>query len=109
MHELAITESVVSGVSDHVGDARVVRVVLEIGRLSGVVPEAVRFCFPVCAEGTTLEGAVLDIVEIPGRGLCRACGAEAELEDPIPLCHCGSADLELLAGQELRVREVEVI
>ena len=109
MHELAITEAVVEGVSEQVGDARVTRVVLEIGRLSGVVPDAIRFCFDVCAQGTRLDGATLDIVVVPGRGRCRACRAETALEDALPLCSCGSADVELLAGRELRVREVEVI
>jgi hydrogenase nickel incorporation protein HypA/HybF len=108
MHELAITEQIVSGVSERVGDQRVTRVVLEIGRLSGVVPDAVRFCFDLCAEGTSLAGARLDIVQLSGRGRCRACGEEAEIDDPLALCGCGSADLDVRGGQELRIREVEV-
>ena len=54
-------------------DAPVRRVRLEIGRLSGVVPDAVRFCFDLVAAGTTLEGAVLEIDEPGGR--VRAGGA----------------------------------
>lgn len=108
MHELAITESVVAAVSDHVGTARVMRVQLQIGKLSGVVPDSVRFCFDICTEGTALAGARLDIVETPGRAQCRDCEATIELHDPIALCSCGSANLQLLAGQELRIVEVEV-
>lgn len=109
MHELAITESTVAGVSEQVGDARVTRVVLEIGRLSGIVPDAIRFCFDLCAEGTTLAGAELEIVPIAGHARCRDCGAEADVDDLLDLCPCGSADLELRRGQELRIREVEVV
>ncbi len=109
MHELAITESVVAGVSEHVGNARVTRIVLEIGKLSGVAPDAVRFCFDVCSEGTALEGAVLQIDEIPARARCRDCRTALELEDFVALCGCGSANLEFLSGQELKVREVEVV
>ena len=109
MHELAITESVVAGVSERVGDARVTRVVLEIGRLSGVAPEAVRFCFDLCARGTPLEDATLEIVPVAGRARCRDCGGEPEMEDWLSLCGCGSADLELIQGRELRIRAVEVI
>jgi hydrogenase nickel incorporation protein HypA/HybF len=108
MHELAITESVVAAVSDHVGPARVIRVQLLIGKLSGVVPDSVRFCFDVCTAGTALAGAQLDIVETPGRAQCRDCQADVELEDPLALCACGSANLAFLAGQELRITEVEV-
>jgi hydrogenase nickel incorporation protein HypA/HybF len=108
VHELAITESVVAGVVEHVGDARVTRVVLEIGRLSGVVPDAIRFCFDFCTEGTTLAGAQLDIVSIPGFARCRTCGREVDVDDLLALCGCGSADLDVRRGQELRIREVEV-
>jgi hydrogenase nickel incorporation protein HypA/HybF len=108
VHELAITESLVGAVVEHVGAAKVLRVQLVIGRLSGVVPDAVRFCFDVCAEGTSLAGAQLDIVEAPGRAQCRDCQASVELDDLIALCPCGSANLQLLSGQELRLSEVEV-
>jgi hydrogenase nickel incorporation protein HypA/HybF len=108
MHELAITESVVAAISDRVGRSRVVRLRLEIGRLSGVVADSVRFCFDVCAAGTPLEGATLEIVETPGRALCRDCREETAVDDGILLCACGGANLELLGGTELRIDEVEV-
>jgi len=109
MHELAITESIVASVSEHVAGAKVTRVVLEIGKRSGVVPDSVRFCFDVCALGTALEGARLDVIEIPARAQCRDCQAELVLDDIIALCDCGSANLIFLSGEELRITEVEVI
>lgn len=108
VHELALTESVVTTVADRLGGARVAVVTLQIGRLSGVVADSVRFCFDLCTEGTTLEGARLDIREVPGRGRCRVCQAETELADLIALCPCGSADIDILSGQELRIEQVEV-
>jgi hydrogenase nickel incorporation protein HypA/HybF len=56
VHELAITESVIEAITDRVGDIKVTRVLLEIGKLSGVVPDAVRFCFDIAADGTPLAG-----------------------------------------------------
>lgn len=108
MHELAVTQSVVDGVTERLGESRVTRVVLEIGAISGVVPDAVRFCFEICAAGTTLEGARLDIVHVPARARCRSCAEELVLADGIGLCSCGSADLQFVAGQELRIQAVEV-
>jgi hydrogenase nickel incorporation protein HypA/HybF len=108
MHELAVTESIVAAITERLGDAQIARVVLEVGRLSGVVPEAVRFCFDVCTQGTALDGAVLDIVTLPGRARCSTCAAEAEVDDLLAICACGSISLEVMAGQELRIREVEV-
>lgn len=108
MHELSITESVIAAVTDKVGDRKVERVALAVGKLSGVVADSVYFYFDLCAEGTPLEGAKLEIIEVPGRALCRSCANEVELEDMIALCPCGSADLEILAGEDLRIKEVEV-
>lgn len=108
VHELAITQSVVAQISQRVGDAKVTRVVLEIGRLSGVVSDSVRFCFDICAQDTTLEGAQLEIVQTPGRARCRQCDASFDIEDLLALCQCGSMDFELIGGQELKIREVEI-
>ena len=109
MHELAITEEVVRIVGERAGARKVRRVVLEIGKLSSVLPEAVRFCFDLCAEGSPAEGAVLEIVEPPGRARCRECGGEVALERPFGRCACGCSDLEWLSGDELKVREMEVL
>jgi len=109
MHELPITESVVDAILEHVGDAKVISVQLEIGKLSGVVPDAVRFCFDIVCAGTPLEGARLDIVEPEGSARCRDCHAEFPLAELVPLCPCGSVDVEITGGQQLRVRSVEVV
>ena len=108
MHELGITEEIVALVVEHARGARVIAVVLEIGKLTAVLPEAVRFCFELCSAGTVLEGARLEIIETPGRARCRACGTEVVLERPFGFCDCGGTDLEWLSGEELRVKEMEV-
>lgn len=109
MHELGITQEIVALAAEHSGGARVRRVVLEIGKLAAVLPDAVRFCFDLCSEGTAVEGAELEIIETPGRARCRACGCEVTLDRPIGRCACGGTDLEWLAGQELRLKELEVV
>jgi hydrogenase nickel incorporation protein HypA/HybF len=109
VHELAITESIVAAVVERMAGTPVRRVRLEIGRLSGVVPDAVRFCFDLVTAGTTLDGAVLEIDEPGGRVACRRCTARFDTDDVLALCPCGSADVELLAGRELRIRSVEVV
>jgi hydrogenase nickel incorporation protein HypA/HybF len=108
MHELAITESIVTAITERMGDAPIRRVRVQVGRLSGVVPGALRFCFELAAEGTTLDGAELEIISSPGRGQCRACHAEFDTDDLLVICRCGSVDIEVTGGQELLIREVEV-
>jgi hydrogenase nickel incorporation protein HypA/HybF len=108
MHEVSLTACIVDSIRERLPDERVTRVRLRIGALIAVEPEALRFCFDVCTRGTLLEGAALEIEEVAARGRCRACGDEGDLDGGLPLCRCGSADLDLLAGGELRIREVEI-
>ncbi len=57
MHELGIAQEIVAIVARHAGDARVTRVVLEIGQHALILPDSIRFCFDLCSEGTVVEGA----------------------------------------------------
>jgi hydrogenase nickel incorporation protein HypA/HybF len=109
VHELAIAESVVEAVLDRTGDARVTVLRLVVGRLSGVVPDALRFCVDLAATGTPIEGADLVIDEPPGRAHCTGCGTDFDVDDLVLLCPCGSADVTVTAGRELLVRSVEVV
>ena len=109
MHELAVTQEIVERLREKAGARRILRVVLVIGKLSLILPDAVRFCFELCAEGTPAEGAVLEIEEPAGRARCRACGTEFPLERPFGRCVCGSTDLDWLSGEELKIREMEVV
>lgn len=81
---------------------------LEIGRLSGVVPDAVRFCFDVVTAGTPLQGACIDIVEPPGSAHCLDCDGVFETDDLILLCACGSANVKVVGGDQLLIKTVEV-
>lgn len=108
MHEVALAQEIVAIVSDRIRSGQVIRLVLHIGKLAAVSPDAVRFCFTACTEGTRLEGATLDIVEVPGIARCRGCDARIELLRPFGICACGSSDLEWLSGEELVIKQVEV-
>jgi len=108
MHELGITQNIVAIVAEHAQGTKVKRVILEIGKLSAVLPDAIQFCFDICSQGTILQGAILEILEIPGLARCRQCGAEILLEQPFGICHCGSKQLGLIAGEELKIKEIEI-
>ncbi len=109
MHELSITQSIVESVAEKVGDRQVTCVRLEIGKLSGVVVESIRFCFDLVADDTPLQGARLEITEPSGRARCRSCGHGFDTDDPVVLCpSCGDADVEVSAGRDLRILSVQV-
>lgn len=109
MHELAVTESIVEACSARARGARVLRVTLEIGTLSCVMPEALRFCFEAAVPGTPLEDSELEIIRIPAWSRCRDCGADVRMTDVLATCDCGSVDLERpQGGDELRIRSMEI-
>jgi len=108
VHELAIAEGLVDAVTERLPGQRIRCVRLEIGPLSGVVADSVRFCFDLVAEGTSLEGAALEITEPPAACHCRACGADFELSGPLALCPCGSAQVAVLTGADLKITSVLV-
>jgi hydrogenase nickel incorporation protein HypA/HybF len=108
VHELSIVESVIEQIAERLGHTPIELVRLEIGELSGVVPDAIRFCFDVAAEGSTVAGARLEIVEVAARCVCRGCDAEFRPADKLLLCQCGCADVAIVAGEELRIASVGV-
>lgn len=112
MHEMSLAESVLQIIEDtaRVQPFKCVRsVVLEIGVLSAVEPEAMIFCFDAVTRGSIAEGARLEIVEVPGTGWCMECGKNVKLSERYGLCpECGDARVEITSGNELRVRDMEV-
>ncbi len=108
MHELGITQNIVSIVAEHAKGRPVNRVVLEIGALSGIMTDAISFCFDVVAKGTPLEGATLEIRCIEARARCRSCGTEFVQEALFSPCPCGSHGVARLTGEELKIKEYEL-
>jgi len=109
MHEMSITQGIIDLCLEHAGLRRVRSLNVEIGELSSAVPEAIEFCFEACSRETLLEGAVLNIIRVPGMGQCLECGRETPLTELYGSCgHCGSHRVAIVSGEELRVREIEV-
>ena len=108
MHELGITRNIVSIVEEAAKGRRVQRVTLDVGQFCGVAPDAILFCFDIVAKGTLLDGARLDIQKIAGRARCRSCGEAFDTATLYQACACGSRAIERLAGEELKIREMEI-
>jgi hydrogenase nickel incorporation protein HypA/HybF len=109
MHELAITQSIVDLVVERTTGRQVGLVRVEVGVLSGVVPDSMQFCYELISSGTTLEGSRLVIEKTPGSAHCRSCDQNFVLNDLILLCPCGSADVDIVTGRELRILSVELV
>jgi len=111
MHEFSIVQSIVdialeSASVNHVDHISAVEV--EVGKASGVVPEAMEFAWEAAITGTLLSKALLKITQIPLTVKCGICQQQyrpEEIYDPCP--GCGEINPEILAGKELRVVAIE--
>jgi hydrogenase nickel incorporation protein HypA/HybF len=108
MHELSLAQSVVDAVLERLPDAVISSVVLQVGKLSGIAPDALRFCFELVTVDTALSGAVLEISQPDGLARCQDCQEDFELDSLILLCACGSADVQIVSGDQLLISSVKV-
>jgi hydrogenase nickel incorporation protein HypA/HybF len=109
---MALAESVLGIIEDYAqreSFRRVKTVRLEIGRMAGVELEAMRFCFDAVTRGSVAERATLDIVVVPGSGWCMKCSEPVELAELYGECpRCGSSQVQVTSGTQMRVKELEV-
>ncbi len=112
MHEMSLAEGILQILEESAAKERfqqVKTVFLEIGKLSHVEVESLRFCFDAVVKNSVAEGARLEIVEVPGQAWCMPCSESVSvntLYDPCP--KCGGYQLTMTGGDEMRVKELEV-
>jgi hydrogenase nickel incorporation protein HypA/HybF len=112
MHELSIANALVDQVCEEAvsrGDARVTRISVRMGVLSGIA-KALHFCFPSAARGTLCEGATLHIEDVPLTVFCSHC---QEVKSPAALYNfrcpdCGRPTPKVLTGREMQLVSIEL-
>ncbi len=114
MHELSVAVSIVEAVEEELArnpEARVTRVMVRVGTLSGVAAEALEFAWSSAVEGTRLMGAALEIELVEVVAWCPRCENETPVVERYLLrCPaCGEATPEIREGRELEIRAVEVV
>jgi hydrogenase nickel incorporation protein HypA/HybF len=113
MHEMTIAMRIVeissSAIPARLKGIQVEAVNVQIGKLTAVVPESLRYCFDIVSRDSPLAGAELRIEEIPVQVLCLECGETSTIEaPPFACCGCGGVSLDALSGRELSVTSIEV-
>lgn len=114
MHEVGIMESALAVIGQQAaanGASRVTRVVLRIGRLSGVDLDALRFAFDALVPGTSAADAILEIESVAARAHCRACHRDFTATTGFILAcpHCRAFSSDIRAGRELDIARLEFI
>ena len=108
---MSLCEGILQIVEDESGKrgfSRVKNLWLEIGELAGVEIEALEFCFDAAKRDSVAADAKMNIIRVPGRAWCAQCGRDVPLRRRFDACpDCGSFQLELTAGDEMRIKEME--
>ena len=112
MHEMSLCESVLDileqqSLQQHY--CKVTKVWLEIGALSSVEPDAMRFCFDAVMQGSLADKARLEIITVQGRAWCLQCNKNVLIEQRYDTCPvCGGFKLQVNDGEQMRIKELEV-
>lgn len=122
MHEYSIASQIwasVAKAAKQQGGGRVLGIKLDIGPLNLIADEQIRFWIAALAERDGSPGVRIEIAHPPAKVRCRACGEQSEppaapddadhfLPPAVTCASCGSADIDILGGRELRVVSAEI-
>lgn len=114
MHELGIVFYIIKDVKEAAMEnlpCHVSKVVLNIGEVSTVIPGYLEDCWKwAAAKEEIMKDALLEICTIKAINHCNACGADYSAMDHGRTCpHCASPDTVLLQGNEVEIKEIEII
>ncbi len=112
MHEMSICEGILQVLEEQARSQnfqRIKTVWLEIGPLSGVELDALRFGFDVVMRDSLADGCKLEIIETQGQAWCLQCAKTVNVSQRFDACpDCGSYQLQVTGGDEMRIKELEV-
>lgn len=121
MHEFSRTSQIVEAVLSEAQKQHAVKVIeveVEIGDLTFLGIEQVRFAYEVLTDKTIAKDSKLTIRQIPGRGKCDSCqydGPLSYLNDEqfhiiVPTFNCPRCgeSLSLSAGRECIIRRIRI-
>lgn len=114
MHELGIVMHVVRQVEEVAEENAVEKVLtltVEVGEVSSVVPELFTDCFEWAKKRTKyLRETRLNLVVLAALSYCRACGQTYPTTAYAKKCpHCNGDDTYLVTGNEINIKDIEVV
>jgi hydrogenase nickel incorporation protein HypA/HybF len=112
MHEFAVTNSILAIVLEKARESRakkVTKIDLQVGRLTGFVPECIQLQFDILSRGTIAAGAGLSFHQPLVNLRCRRCDVAYTTDSFDLICpDCHNMDIEILSGSELYIESMEV-
>ena len=112
MHEYPITQQIVKLAvlkAEENKAARITRISLVVGEMTGFVGDSIKMYFDAIAEGTLAEGAEISIRYVRPKLRCTGCGEYFERQRYNFRCPvCDSQGVPTDIGKEFYIDEIEV-
>jgi hydrogenase nickel incorporation protein HypA/HybF len=112
MHELSLIASLFEILEEKAaeqGAKRIVSVKLQVGTLSGAIPELLKTSFDIYKKDTIAAEAELETIDVPFKVECNVCHTQMIKDDLVAICdECGSLDLKTLQGTDLYLLKMDV-
>ena len=112
MHELSVCQGLlrqVGKIAAENGAAAVSKIVLRIGKLSGVEPPLLAHAFEVARMGTVAENAELVMEEGGVVVKCQECGGSSAVPVNRLVCtYCGTWKVNVTEGEEMLLLSLEI-
>ena len=114
MHELGIVMNVleqVDSVAAESGADKVMKVTMEVGEVSSIVPDLFIDAFNWAKQKTDhLKEAELEMIIIEGRTYCQTCGETYKTTEHGKKCpHCGSFETYLITGDQVIIKDIAAV
>jgi len=112
MHEFSIVQSLMQLIEQQAvehGARRVTRVVVKIGKFSGVEPHLLKTAFDTFKAHSIAETAELDIQLQELELRCQVCGHTFQPQEMRFICpSCQSREVTIIQGQEMMLMSLEM-
>jgi hydrogenase nickel incorporation protein HypA/HybF len=112
MHELSVVASLFEILEEKAEEQKgkkITLVKLQIGALSGIVPELLRAAFDIYKKDTIAEKAGLEIKLVPLKVRCHDCQKVMVKDDFVFICdHCNSTKIKTLEGTEMILEKMDI-
>ena len=112
MHELAVTESILSIATRYAqkeNARQVTDIYIALGQLSSIVDDSVQFYWDIISQDSLCAGARLHFERQPARLLCLDCQKEYTLNGDLTGCpNCQSPRVKVIAGDEFQMDSIEI-
>jgi len=108
MHEFGLVEGIIEAVEKRAGDRPVASVHVRIGTLHHAGQGPMEQAFEMVTAGTALEGARLELIQVPVTSACRSCGQTDLDDETLGICPaCGGRDILHMGGDDLILESIE--